>query len=124
MIRPLGDYLVLQPFGKKPGMVGLLHMPDTGTLATATGCLCRVLAAGPKADQVKAGDVVHLKAYGAHPAGLKVLHEGKALVMIRQRDINGVVTNYKPTDADKPWETRADWDIEPRLEEDPPEEKV
>lgn len=112
MIRPLGDYLVLLPFGKKPGMVGLIHLPDTGTLSTATSCRCGVIAAGPKADEVKEGDVVEVKAYGQHPAGVEVRHEGKNLVMIRQRDIIGVVRGLSFKKGDKGWGDKANWGLE------------
>lgn len=85
-------------------------MPETDKLANATGCLCRVLAKGPLADEVKVGDVVHLKAYGTWPAGKPFVHEGQNVILIRQRDINGVVLNYKPEPGDEPWAPRADWD--------------
>ena len=117
MIRPLGDNLVLRPLAR-PGMVGRLHMPDTGTLASATGVFCKVLAVGPKADEVKVGDVVHLKAYGTHPAGVEVRHEEHNLILIRQRDINGVVTGYKPAKEDEEWLQRGDWGMSVKQEGD------
>jgi co-chaperonin GroES (HSP10) len=95
MIRPLGDNLVLEVLNA-PGKVGGLYMPDTGRLSEATGVYCRVLGRGPKCKDVVVGDTVHLKAYGQHPAGIEIKHEDKNLVMIRERDINGIVSGYTP----------------------------
>lgn len=118
MIRPLRDILVLQPFGRPPLMAGALHLPETHAQKGATGCLCRVLAKGPTADEVEMYDIVHIKCYGPYPAGVLVVHEGMNLVLIRQRDINGVIKNYKPTADEKPWPIRADWDISVRQEKE------
>lgn len=90
MIRPLHDYLVLEP-ESKPGMIGLLHIPDTGLAKDKTWGFCRVLAAGPKAVLAKKGDRVHCTAYGSHFAGIELIVDGKPVLMQRERDINGVV---------------------------------
>lgn len=94
MIRPLHDYLVLKP-ETKPGMIGAIHIPDFGNLKDKTSAICTVLAAGPKCVLAKVGDRVHVTAYGAHVAGIEIVHEGQQLVLNRERDINGVVCEEK-----------------------------
>lgn len=88
-IRPLGEYLVLRP-GKKPGMAGDLHLPDTEMLRDSTGGWCEVLAAGRDCLVVRAGDRVHVKAYGSHYAGIELEVRGDPTLMIKERDITGV----------------------------------
>lgn len=90
MIRPLRDVLVLEPL-TKPGMVGLIHVPDSGKLRDKTGGYCKVVAAGPACVLAKKGDKVHVAAYGSQYAGEPFEHEGKKIVLLRERDINGVV---------------------------------
>lgn len=90
MIRPLRDVLVLEPLAE-PGMVGLIHIPDFKKQANKTGGYCRVVAAGPACVLAKAGDKVHVDAYGTAYAGDPFVHEGKKLTIIRERDVNGVV---------------------------------
>jgi co-chaperonin GroES (HSP10) len=91
VIRPLRDMLVLKPIGKPPGMVGLIHMPDTDSHRVATGSYAEVVAAGPEARQATQGKTVYVKAYGSHLACDEVIHEGETLFMTRERDIIGVV---------------------------------
>ncbi len=90
MIRPLHDNLVLEPL-TVPGMIGAIHIPDSGKLRDKTGGYCRVLAAGPKCVLAKAGDKVHVTAYGSHYAGDEFEHEGKKVLILKERDVNGVV---------------------------------
>lgn len=90
MIRPLHDYLVLKP-ETKPGMIGAIHIPDFGNLQDKTSAICTVLEAGTKCVLSKVGDRVHVTAYGSHLAGVELNHDGQKLVLIRERDINGVV---------------------------------
>lgn len=90
MITPLRDILVLRPTAQ-PGMVGKIHIPDTGNLKDKTGVECIVLAAGKDAVLAKPGDRVHIAAYGKHPAGEQFVHEGEMLTLIKERDINGVL---------------------------------
>jgi co-chaperonin GroES (HSP10) len=90
MIRVLGDMLVLEPL-TTPGVLGGIIIPDKGNLRDATGGFCRVLSAGPKCVLAKIGDKVHVKAYGSHFAGDEYEHEGKKVVLIRERDVTGVV---------------------------------
>jgi hypothetical protein len=91
MIRPLNDYLVLKP-ETKPGMIGSIHIPDFGNLQDKTGGFCRVLAAGPKCIAVKAGDRVHVTAYGQHFAGDPISGAVDDSFLIRERDINCLIT--------------------------------
>lgn len=91
MIKPLRDLLVLRPIGKPPGMVGLIHIPDNEKLANATGGACEVLAAGKDCVLAKKGSKVYVKAYGDHFAGDEVHHDGEKLIMIKERDIVGVL---------------------------------
>ena len=90
MIRPMRDVLVLRPL-TRPGMVGLIVIPDSGRQRDKTGGYCEVVAAGPKSVLAKEGAIVHVTAYGDHYAGEEFQHEGETLVLIRERDINGVV---------------------------------
>lgn len=89
MIRPLRDYLVLRPLAQ-PGMIGRIHIPDSEMLRDKTGVWCEVVAAGPTVELAKVGWEVHVTAYGSHPAGVEVEHAGEKLVVIRERDVNGV----------------------------------
>lgn len=90
MIRPLRDLLVLEPL-TKPGKVGLIIIPDSGRQRDKTGGYCKVIAAGPKCVLAKVGDRVHVTAYGDHYAGDPFEHEGKKVLLLRERDINGVM---------------------------------
>lgn len=81
--------LVLMPL-TVPGTISGIIIPDRGNLRDATGGYCRVLAAGPKCVLAKEGDKVHVKAYGSQYAGDPFEHEGKKLVLIKERDITGV----------------------------------
>lgn len=89
MIRPLRDLLLLRPLAK-PGMIGSIHIPDFEKQANKTGGWCEVVAAGPKVELAHVGKRVHIAAYGAHWAGDEVIVEGEKLVLIRERDIDGV----------------------------------
>lgn len=90
MIRPLRDLLVLRPKAK-PGMVGLIIIPDSGKQRDKTGGFCEVMAAGPLATETPVGTVVHVTAYGDKFAGEEVNCGGETLLMIRARDVNGVL---------------------------------
>ena len=90
MIRPLRDLIVIRPL-KVPGMIGSLYIPDTGSGRDKTGCVCEVVAAGPKVEAAFVGVRVHVPAYGSHPAGDEVVCEGEKLILLRERDINFIV---------------------------------
>lgn len=88
-IRPLRDILVIRPI-KPPGMVGLLHIPDSGRQRDKTGCWAEVIAVGPDVELAKVGGRVHVDAYGSHIAGDEVQFNGQTFTLIRERDIHGV----------------------------------
>lgn len=109
MIRPLRDLLVIRP-EKTPGMIGALHVPDIGLSGNKATCVCEVMAAGPGfhprihdgrkkglyrerfvPTQSKVGDRVLVESYGSHPAGDEVICDGETLVMVRERDIVGIL---------------------------------
>ena len=90
MIRPLRDLLVIRP-DKPPGIIGAIHIPDMGTTANKSPCVCTVIAAGPTTLMTKAGDKVMVPAYGSHPAGDEVTIGGILHTIIRERDIHGIV---------------------------------
>lgn len=87
--RPLRDLLVIRPLAT-PGMIGAIHIPDSGLQRDKTGVWCEVIAAGPKAELATVGKRVHVCAYGSHPAGDEIIVNGEKLTLIRERDINGV----------------------------------
>ncbi len=92
MIRPIRDMLVLR-IVKEPGKIGRLFMPDLGTMQNKNGCVCEVVAAGPKAVLAKPGKKVHVPAYGDKPASdMEINHEGEKVILIAERDITGVLT--------------------------------
>jgi chaperonin GroES len=81
-------------------MVGLLHLPDMDSMDMKNGTRCEVIAAGPGRLQpsgdripmeVRVGDHIHLTAYGTTAAGAEVIVRGEKLIMVRARDINGIV---------------------------------
>lgn len=88
-IRPLRDLLVIRAI-KPPGMVGAIHIPDSGRQRDKTGCWAEVLAAGGDVQHAHVGTRVHVCAYGSHLAGDEVTVDGVTWTIIRERDINGV----------------------------------
>lgn len=102
-IRPLHDYLVVRPL-TRPGMIGLLHIPQMDSIDNKNGVTAEVIAVGPGRllpsgvrvpMEVKVGDCVHLAAFGTSPAGSKLMLNGEKVIMIRARDINGIVDRPK-----------------------------
>lgn len=85
-VRPLRDYIVVKPDGIQD-MLGLLYVPQTGKL----GGFGTVLRAGSKVEHATVGKRVHLSTYGTHWAGTEIRENGKLLVLIRERDINGII---------------------------------
>jgi co-chaperonin GroES (HSP10) len=98
-LRPVRDYVVVVP-EKKPDTFGGIIMPDAEEgdwLHNKTGGWCTVVAIGPKCEQVKKGDRVHLSAYGKEFANSAIINKtenGKNLqfIVIREEHINGVFT--------------------------------
>ena len=116
MITPLRDQLVLRPL-KEPGKLGLLYVPDIGMSGNKNSAVCEVLAVGPgdyrrrplKREEedrgcimgkrfgdlvpctAKAGDKVMVACYGTHFAGDEVNIGGEKFIIIRERDILGIL---------------------------------
>lgn len=89
-IKPLRDYLVIRPL-TKPGMIGGIYVVDD-----KNSLMAEVVAAGPECGRgkfwdVDKGDTVHVAAYGMTAAGAKIQLGDQKVIMIRARDINGVV---------------------------------
>lgn len=122
MIRPLRDILVLRPLTEpgRYGSLYLPDLELSGNKSSVT-CEVLAAGPGhherhlegskakvPGADTgdtwrgrykrrfhpttVKPGDRVSIVSYGAHCAGEEIRHEGETLVLIRERDINGIAT--------------------------------
>jgi co-chaperonin GroES (HSP10) len=92
VIRPLRDLLVLRPIiDDKLGMVGGLYMPEIGKLSCKTSGVCEVLAAGPKCIAVEKGSFVAVPVYDKSFAGDEVLVGSEKVLMIRERDLIGVL---------------------------------
>ena len=88
-IRPLRDLLVIRAL-VQPGMIGGIHIPDSGLQRDKTGVWAEVVAAGPDVELAKVGTRVHVCAYGSHLAGDEIVVGGETVTMIRERDVNGV----------------------------------
>ena len=94
-ISPLRDYLVIRPI-TRPGMIGGLYLPESPDFDNKNGLLAEVIAAGPECGpdefwKVEVGDTVHVAAYGATAAGAKIKLGDETVILIRARDITGVV---------------------------------
>ena len=92
MLRPLRDLLLLRPIQKDVGKVGGLWMPEVGKLSCKASGVCEVVSAGPKTAVVKAKDHVQVEVYDKHFAGDEVTVDGEKLIIIRERDLIGVLT--------------------------------
>ena len=97
-------------------MVGFLWMPDCGNVDGATSGVCEVVALGPGEREVcyrdrnrekvtrkgrfvpcscKVGDRVQLKAYDGKYAHEEIIeHKGEQLILVRERDIVGIVEKF------------------------------
>lgn len=89
-VRPLRDYVVLEPEAM-PDRIGEIFLPGTDKLRNKSGGFAKVIRVGPKVEHARIGDRAHLSAYGHHWAGVEIREEGKLLVLIRERDLNGIV---------------------------------
>lgn len=85
MILPLRDIIVIDPL-PGAGMVGLIHIPETGNSRNQTHHYAMVVAAGPTAE-VRAG----AKVLCSDLFGVAIEHEGQKYRIGRSRDIVGVV---------------------------------
>ncbi len=80
-LRPLRDRVVARRFDEKDE-IGLIYLPES---AREKSTRCTVLAVGPKAKEVKVGDVVIIGPY------VDFEFNREALVIFNEADIRGVV---------------------------------
>ncbi|XDD41810.1 co-chaperone GroES [Leptospira sp. WS60.C2] len=93
-IKPLGDRVVVEPKNESEEKIGSIIVPDTAKEKPQEG---KVIAVGQGRYEdgklvpleVKVGDTV---LYGKY-SGTEVKQGGKELLIIRENDILGVVTN-------------------------------
>lgn len=83
-IQPLNDRVILKRETEDEKTKGGLYIPDNAKEKPARGT---ILAVGPKAEQVKAGDKVLFGKY----AGTEVKLEGEDLLIMREEDVIGVI---------------------------------
>lgn len=91
MIRPLGENVVLRVLTKQLGMIGKIHIPEMGLLSGKTSCECEVVAVAKDVKDIKRGDKVHVSVYDKKAAGTEIELNGEKLILIRSRDINGII---------------------------------
>ena len=94
-IKPLSDYVLIEPLQKETTLPSGIVIPDTAKEKPQEG---KVLAAGPgkihpdgkKVDMsVKIGDIVMYKKWG----GTEIKVNGKELLLVKEEDILAVVEN-------------------------------
>jgi len=92
-IKPLSDYLLIEPLEKETVLPSGIVVPDTAKDKPSEG---KVLAVGPgKKDEkgsvtpveVKAGSVVMYKKWG----GTEIKVEGKELLLVREEDVIAII---------------------------------
>ena len=94
-IKPLADYLLIEPLSKETTLPSGIVIPDTVKEKPQEG---KILAVGPgKRDddgnripmEVKVGDIVMYKKWG----GTEIKVEGKEVLLVKEEDILAVVEN-------------------------------
>jgi chaperonin GroES len=92
-IKPLSDYLLIEPLEKETVLPSGIVVPDTAKDKPSEG---KVLAVGPgKKDEkgnvtpvgVEVGSVVMYKKWG----GTEIKAEGKELLLVREEDVIAVI---------------------------------
>jgi chaperonin GroES len=83
-IQPLADYVVAQTEKAETKTASGLYLPDKAQEKPKTA---KVLAAGPNAKQVKAGDRILCKSYST--TDVKV--EGEDYILVKEEDILATV---------------------------------
>jgi chaperonin GroES len=83
-IQPLADYVVAQTEKAETKTASGLYLPDKAQEKPKTA---KVLAAGPNAKQVKAGDRILYKSYST--TDVKV--EGEDYILVKEEDILATV---------------------------------
>ncbi len=79
-VKPLGDYVVAEPEEAPTKTASGLYLPEK---ATEKPKVAKVLAAGPKATQIKVGDRILYKSYS--PTEVKV--DGKDYLLVKEEDV-------------------------------------
>jgi chaperonin GroES len=92
-IKPLSDYLLIEPLERETKLPSGIVIPDTAKEKPQEG---KILAVGPgKRDEkgniipidVKAGSIVMYKKWG----GTEIKVEGKELLLVREEDILAII---------------------------------
>lgn len=92
-IRPLSDYLLIEPLEKETTLPSGIVIPDTAKEKPQEG---KIVAVGPgKKDEngkvipleLKVGDIVMYKKWG----GTEVKVDGKELLLVREEDVLALV---------------------------------
>lgn len=92
-IKPLSDYLLIEPLEKETVLPSGIVVPDTAKDKPSEG---KVLATGPgKRDEkgnvtpveVKAGSIVMYKKWG----GTEIKAEGKELLLVKEEDVIAII---------------------------------
>jgi len=92
-IRPLADYLLVEPLQKETTLPSGIVLPDTAKEKPQEG---KIIAAGPgKKDEtgnriameVSVGDIVMYKKWG----GTEIKIEGKEYLLVKEEDILAIV---------------------------------
>lgn len=85
--KPLQDWLVLCPREIKTDvMVGGIYLPQSDDRMRANRIEADVLAAGPKCENVKVGDVASLA--GHEQGESQIMLNGKLCFLMRERHLN------------------------------------
>ncbi len=79
-VKPLGDYIVAEPEEAQTKTASGLYLPEK---AAEKPKVAKVVAAGPRATQLKVGDRILYKSYS--PTEVKV--EGKDYLLIKEEDV-------------------------------------
>jgi len=94
-IKPLGDYLLIEPLERETKLPSWIVIPDTVKEKPQEG---KVLAVGPgKKDEdgnsmpldLKEGDIVMFKKWG----GTEIKINGKDLLLVKEEDVLALVEN-------------------------------
>lgn len=84
MIKPLTNYIVLEPYQEQKKKSAILLPEDSNEKKTEKG---KVIAVGENKGAVKKGDVVLFKKYSEQ----KVSHDGKDYLIVKAEDVLAVI---------------------------------
>jgi len=83
-LQPLGDYVVATAEAAESKTASGIYLPEAAAEKPKTA---KVIAAGPNAKQVKAGDRIICKTYGT----TEVKVEGTEYILVKEEDILATV---------------------------------